>query len=243
MRTGWLLEMSPSDHYWRRYEVGQWLVFGWFWGWGTSDMQFSPVRIDSIYGPVFRPHACQLHAILDGVWVVWPSTSGCLVSFCVRSLKCVRSVEKMTPTARKKGFLHAVGWEDILRWNSTWHKPPRKVSYKRTFGAPDQGQMLDMWESQTSESALRWRTHHIAPHHILELTLEVILEVVLKHVLGIKTMTSLILDHMATAHLYLGINTGEKVMILFLVIVLELSQDWSWLNKHAPLSSSFVDPF
>jgi hypothetical protein len=29
---------------------------------------------------------------------------------------------------------------------------------------------------------------HIAPRHILELTLEVILEVVLKHVLGIKTM-------------------------------------------------------
>jgi hypothetical protein len=63
------------------------------------------------------------------------------------------------------------------------------------------------------------------PHHILELTLEVILEVVLKYVLEIKTMTSLILDHAATAYLYLGINTGEKVMILFLVIVLELSQD------------------
>jgi hypothetical protein len=42
------------------------------------------------------------------------------------------------------------------------------------------------------------------PHHILELTLEVILEVVLKHVLGIKTMTSLILDHVAIAYLYLG---------------------------------------
>ncbi len=75
------------------------------------------------------------------------------------------------------------------------------------------------------------------PHHILELALEVILEftpevileltleVILEHVLGIKTMTSLILDHVATVYLYLGINTGEKVMILFLVIVLELSQD------------------
>jgi hypothetical protein len=67
--------------------------------------------------------------------------------------------------------------------------------------------------------------HHIAPCHILELTLEVILEVVLKHVLGIKTMTPLILDHVVTAYLYLRINTGEKVMILFLLIVLELSQD------------------
>jgi hypothetical protein len=70
---------------------------------------------------------------------------------------------------------------------------------------------------------------HITPHHILELTLEVIivftLEVILEHVLGIKTMTSLILDHVVTAYLYLGTNTREKVMILFLVIVLELLQD------------------
>jgi hypothetical protein len=66
------------------------------------------------------------------------------------------------------------------------------------------------------------------PRHILELTLEVILEVILEHVLGIKTMTSLILDHVAIAYLYLGINTREKAMILFVVvIVLELSQDSS----------------
>ncbi len=65
------------------------------------------------------------------------------------------------------------------------------------------------------------------PHHILELTLEVNLEVILELVLGIKTMTSLILDHVATAYLYLEINTREKVMILFVVIVLELSQDSS----------------
>jgi hypothetical protein len=57
---------------------------------------------------------------------------------------------------------------------------------------------------------------HIVPCHILELTLEVILEVVPKHVLGIKTMTSLFLDHVVRAYLYLGISTGEKVMILLL---------------------------
>ncbi len=113
-----------------------------------------------------------------------------------------------------------------------WCKLPRKVLHKCTFGARDQGQMLEVWESQTTESALGWHMRHIAPPHILELTLEVILE----HVLGIKTMTSLILDHVATAYLYLGINTREKVMILFLVIVLELSQDWSWSIKHAPRS-------
>jgi hypothetical protein len=126
-----------------------------------------------------------------------------------------------------------------------WRKSPRKVWYKRTFGVPDQGQMLDMWESQTTESALRWRTRHIVPRCILELTLEVILEftlevileltleVILEHVLRIKTMTFLILDYVATAYLYLEINTGEKVMILVVVIVLELSQDWSWSIKHA----------
>jgi hypothetical protein len=54
------------------------------------------------------------------------------------------------------------------------------------------------------------------PHHILELTFEVILEVVPKYVLGIKTMTSLIPDHVARAYLYLGISTGEEVMILLL---------------------------
>ncbi len=100
---------------------------------------------------------------------------------------------------------------------------------------------LDVWESQTTESALGWHTRHIAPQHTLELTLEVILELILEvifeHVLRIKTMPSLILDHVVTAYLYLGTNTREKVMILFLVIVLELSQDWSWSTKHA--SGSF----
>ncbi len=69
--------------------------------------------------------------------------------------------------------------------------------------------------------------HHIAPHYTLEVVLEVTLGVILEHVLGIKTMTSLILDHIAIAYLYPVINTGEKVMILFVVIVLELSQDSS----------------
>jgi hypothetical protein len=56
-------------------------------------------------------------------------------------------------------------------------------------------------------------------------TLEVVLEVILEHEIGIKTMTSLILDHVVIVSLYLGINTGEKVVILFVVIILELSQD------------------
>jgi hypothetical protein len=80
--------------------------------------------------------------------------------------------------------------------------------------------------SQLSDDG-RAISHHIVPRHILELTLEVILEDILEHVLRIRTMTSLILDHVATAYLYLGINTREKVMILCIMIVLELSQDSS----------------
>jgi hypothetical protein len=66
---------------------------------------------------------------------------------------------------------------------------------------------------------------HIPPCHTLEVVLEVTLEVILEHVLRLMTMTSLILDHVATDYLYLGINTRKKVMILFVVIILELSQD------------------
>jgi hypothetical protein len=55
---------------------------------------------------------------------------------------------------------------------------------------------------------------------VLRHTLEVVLEVILEHVRGMKTMTSLILDHVVIAYLYLGINTGEKVMILFVVITI-----------------------
>jgi hypothetical protein len=42
---------------------------------------------------------------------------------------------------------------------------------------------------------------------------------------NIVTFYALILDYVAIAYLYLGINTGEKVMILFVVIILALSQD------------------
>jgi hypothetical protein len=66
---------------------------------------------------------------------------------------------------------------------------------------------------------------HVTPRHTLEVVLEVNLEVTLEHVLEMKTVTSLILDHVATAYLYLGIYTGEKVMILFILMILELPQD------------------
>jgi hypothetical protein len=35
----------PSNHYRQRYEVGQWLVFGWFGGWGTLDMQLARQKL------------------------------------------------------------------------------------------------------------------------------------------------------------------------------------------------------
>jgi hypothetical protein len=54
--------------------------------------------------------------------------------------------------------------------------PLINVLYKHTFGAPDQGQMLDMQESQTVESALRDDWTWNIPHHTLEVVLEVTLE-------------------------------------------------------------------
>jgi hypothetical protein len=61
------------------------------------------------------------------------------------------------------------------------------------------------------------------PHHTLEVVLEVNLEITLEHMLGIKTMISLLLNHVATAYLHLGINTGEKVMTLFVRVASHLS--------------------
>ena len=55
------------------------------------------------------------------------------------------------------------------------------VPYKRTFGVPDQGQMLDVREGQTVESALRDDWTWNVPHHTLEVVLEVTLEVLLEH--------------------------------------------------------------
>jgi hypothetical protein len=55
-------------------------------------------------------------------------------------------------------------------------KPLINVPYICTFGAPDQGQMLDVRESQTTESALRDDWTRNVPHHTLEVVLEVTLE-------------------------------------------------------------------
>jgi hypothetical protein len=54
--------------------------------------------------------------------------------------------------------------------------PLINVPYKRTFGAPDQGQMLNVRESQTAKSALRDDWTRNVPHHTLEVVLEVTLE-------------------------------------------------------------------
>ncbi len=55
-------------------------------------------------------------------------------------------------------------------------KPLINVPYIRTFGMPDQGQMLDVQESQTTKSALIDDWTRIVPHHTLEVVLEVTLE-------------------------------------------------------------------
>ncbi len=55
-------------------------------------------------------------------------------------------------------------------------KPLINVQYIGTFGAPEQGQMLDVRDSQTAESALRDDWTWKVPHHTLEDVLEVTLE-------------------------------------------------------------------
>jgi hypothetical protein len=64
-----------------------------------------------------------------------------------------------------------------VRWYF-WHccKPLINVQYINTFGAPDQGQTLDVRQSQTAESALRDDWTRNVPHHALEVVLEIILE-------------------------------------------------------------------
>ncbi len=55
-------------------------------------------------------------------------------------------------------------------------EPLINVPYIRIFGAPDQGQTLDVQESQTAKSALRDHWTRNVPHHTLEVVLEVTLE-------------------------------------------------------------------
>ncbi len=123
----------------------------------------------------------------------------------------------------------------------TWFccKLPKKVSYICTFDAPDKGQLLDMWESQTTESALRWWAPDCSTSYSWSCSWSYSWSYSWTHVLGIKTMTSLILDHIAMDYLYLGTNTERRDKIM---IVLELSKDRSRPNSTLR-NSHFVDHF
>ncbi len=124
-----------------------------------------------------------------------------------------------------------------------WRKLPRKVSYKRTFGAPDQGQMLDVWGSQTAESALTWQTCYVAPRHILELTLEAILD----HKIGIKDHDLVFSPGSLSESLSLPRNQYRREQYVLgivqgqIMIVLELSRDKIMTNS-TPCGPSFLDP-
>ncbi len=91
------------------------------------------------------------------------------------------------------------------------HKPPINVPYKHTFGVPDQGQTLDVWESQTTESALRWLAPYRSKSYSWSCSWSYSWSYSWTHVLGINTMTSLILDHVAIDYLYLGTSTERKI--------------------------------
>ncbi len=92
-----------------------------------------------------------------------------------------------------------------------WCKLPKKVLYKRTFGAPDQGQTLEVWESQTTESALRWRAPYHSTSYSWSCSWSYSWSYSWTHVLGLNTMASLILDHVVMDYLYLGTNTERKI--------------------------------
>ncbi len=64
MRMGWVTETSLSGHYWWRYEVGQWLVFGWFWGWGTSDKQLARQKLGENTHPKHGGRHCPMAAMV-----------------------------------------------------------------------------------------------------------------------------------------------------------------------------------
>ncbi len=51
MCTGLVIEASPSNHYWRRYEVWQWLVLGWFGGYGTLNTQLARQKLGKKHTP------------------------------------------------------------------------------------------------------------------------------------------------------------------------------------------------
>ncbi len=102
---------------------------------------------------------------------------------------------------------------DVFLDNAAWAicsccKLPINVPYKRTFGAPDQGQTLAVWESQTAESALKDDWPRNVPCHTLE---DFLWSYSWTHVHRINTMTSLILDHIAKAFLYLLVSTERKI--------------------------------
>ncbi len=110
------------------------------------------------------------------LWLRWsvmlaPLTS--LVEECsqtkVTKAKGTKKVPWHWDKIHQRAFNHKKAWCKLLI----------KVPYKHTFGAPDQGQMLDVWESQTSESALRWQMRHVMPHHNLELLLKLFLNMCL----------------------------------------------------------------
>jgi hypothetical protein len=74
----------------------------------------------------------------------------------------IDTMKSLSPAARTL--------KPLRRPSNTCRKPLRIVPYIRTFvqydgtfGAPDQGQTLDVWESQTAESGLRNKWIRINP--------------------------------------------------------------------------------
>ena len=60
IHTWLLLKMSPSNHYWWRYVIGRWLVFGWFWGCDAPDTWLVRWKLGKKTHPNHGGHCCPM---------------------------------------------------------------------------------------------------------------------------------------------------------------------------------------
>jgi hypothetical protein len=81
---------------------------------------FGAPNRECIYRPVLRLHARQLHAFLDGFWMVQPSTSAVWSVFACGQKIARGWSKKLHRLNEKNGILCAVGGENILCWNNTY---------------------------------------------------------------------------------------------------------------------------
>jgi hypothetical protein len=113
MRTGWVLETSPSDHYWWRYEVGQWLVFRWFWSLGTSDTQLARRKLGKNTHPNHGGRLCPMTTMV-------PSPRHHRIQQLANMLRDKSMLLKLENIIVFTVYLLAILWHDAPLMHRTW---------------------------------------------------------------------------------------------------------------------------